>query len=92
MAFSVDIKTNHLSILQYRNNNRNKMNNLNLSSVDTLNSGNGRIRERLSPALAKDQDRSHGSYPGVRESLTSYKQRDPSGSEREEMPAQNISN
>lgn len=31
-------------------NNRNKVNNLNLSSVDTLNNGNGRGREGLSPA------------------------------------------
>lgn len=57
-------------------NNRNKINNWNLSSVDTFNNGNGRGREELSPAWAKGNI-----LPilGVRETLIPDMQKDPSG-------------
>ena len=60
MGSRIDIYNQPPVYTSDRNNNRNKVNDWNLSSVDHLDKGNGRGRERLSPAGAKIK-RSHTS-------------------------------
>ena len=50
------------STLQDRNNNRHKVNNWYLSSVNSLNNGNDRIKRGAEPYLGKGTKRSHTPY------------------------------
>ena len=74
--------TRHLSIHQDRNDNRHEAHNWSLSSADSLNNGDDRIRGSAEPCLDK-RPRGH-ILPILRDGETpsTHVQRDPSGSER----------
>ena len=81
----------HLSILQDRNDNRHEAHNWSLSSADSLNNGDDRIRRGAEPCLSK-RPRGHIlPIRRVRETLTTHAQRDPSGSEGGGAPDHNKS-
>ena len=82
---------NQQSILQDRNNNRHKVNNWYLSSVNLLNNGNDGIREGASHAWLKDHEVTYFSSSGSGRPPITQLKRDRSGSEREGIPGHNKS-